>query len=197
MIPILLFPIVETALNRVLQLDAAAAPRLQALNNTSLAIQIKPFDKPIRFVVLEGKLCLENAETPPTVTISGEVSSFVEAHLNKDNVRAGLLQISGDIGAAQRWQQLFSDLQPDWEEKLSEYVGDIAAHQIGSVLRQLHAWGKSSSEHLLSSAVQFAQEERRWIVSAAELPHFYRDVDRLRDDAERLLTKARQKGIQL
>lgn len=197
MIPILLYPLFETALNRVLQLDPAAAPRLAELQNTSLAIYIKPFEKPIRFIVLDGKLCLENSDTPPTVTISGELSSFVEAHLNQDTMRAGLLQISGDIGAAQRWQQLFSDLQPDWEQKLSDYVGDIAAHQIGNVLRSLQAWGKSSAEHLMSSAAQYAQEERNWLVSGAELEHFYRDVDRLRDDAERLLAKARQKGIQL
>ncbi len=197
MIPLLLFPLFESALNRVLQLDPAAASRLQALNNTSLAIQIKPIEKPIRFIVLEGKLCLENADTPPTVTISGELSSFVEAHLNKDQVRAGLLQISGDIGAAQRWQLLFSDLQPDWEEKLSEFVGDIAAHQIGNVLRSLQAWGKSSVAHVMSSAAQYAQEERNWIVSRNELSHFYKDVDRLRDDAERLFAKARQKGIRL
>jgi len=197
MIPILLYPLFETAINRVLALDPAVAPRLAALQNSSLAIQIKPFEKPLRFIALDGKLCLENSEAPPTVTIAGDLSAFIEAQMNKESMRAGLLQISGDIGAAQRWQQLFADLQPDWEEKLSQYVGDIAAHQIGNVLRALQAWSKSSVDHLMSSAAQYAQEERGWIVGAAELDHFHRDVERLRDDAERLLAKARQKGITL
>lgn len=195
MIPILLFPLFETAINRVLQLDPAAASRLAALQNSSLAIHIKPFEKPIRFVVLDHKLCLENASTTPTVTIAGDLSSFVEAHFTADQLREGLLQVSGDIAAAQRWQQLFSDLQPDWEQQLATFVGDLAAHQIAVVVRALHAWGKSSAIHLMSSATQYAQEERRWVVSADELRHFYRDINTVRDEAERLLAKARQKGI--
>ena len=201
MIATLLTPLLENAINKVLQMDPAALPRLQALEGSSLALHIKPLPSAICLRVIDARLCLETsgadcAETC-AVTISGDLSSFIESKLNPNQIRAGQLQISGDIGSAQRWQQLFADLQPDWEESLSRYVGDIAAHQIANGLRGLQQWSSASLQHLASSAAQYAQEERGWIVSAPELKHFINDVDALRDDVERLLAKARSKGIAL
>ena len=35
------------------------------------------------------------------------------------------LELEGDVGLGQRFQQVIADVQPDWEEKLASVVGDV------------------------------------------------------------------------
>lgn len=186
-------PLMEAPLNRLLQMDPAVPARLQALESSLLRLEIAPLNKPIQFQVSAGRLLFSLSEATPDVTLRGELQAFVDAQLNDGVIRPGQLQISGDIAAAQKWQQLFADLQPDWDEALSVYVGDLTAHEIGKYLRALRAWAQAALAHNLSSAAQYIQEEAMWVVSKPELQSFYNEVDRLRDDAERLLQKAQTK----
>ncbi|NQD36133.1 SCP2 domain-containing protein [Permianibacter sp. IMCC34836] len=196
MLPLPMLQWLEPGLNKVLALDPATAARLPALAGRPLRVLLTPFNSSLTLTVSDGQLCFAGPETEAAITLTGSLQDFTQAALNRGEMTAGRLQVQGDVGAAQRWQQFFADLQPDWEEELSKYLGDIAGPQLANVLRSVTSWLKTALSQLQQTGVEYLQEESRMLVAPAELQAFLADVDRLRDDAERLLQKARlQSGM--
>ena len=74
----------------------------------------------------------------------------------------------------------------DWEEHLSRLIGDIAAHRLVSVFNGILNWSKSAASNFTNDLGEYLQEESRDVVSGPEMEMFFQQVDRLRDDAERL-----------
>jgi ubiquinone biosynthesis protein UbiJ len=80
-------------------------------------------------------------------------------------------------------------MQIDWEEHLSRLVGDIAAHRLVSVFNEVINWSASATSNLTDDVSEYLQEESRDVVSGPEMDIFFQQVDRLRDDTERLLAR--------
>ena len=197
MLPLPMLQLLEPALNKVLALDPASAVRLPALTGKPLKVVLSPLNSSITLKVDNNQLRFAGNDEPAAITLTGSMQDFLQAAANRGELAAGSLQVQGDVGAAQRWQQFFTDLQPDWEEELSKYLGDIAGPQLANVLRAVTAWLKQALTQFQQTGVEYLQEESRMLVAPAELQAFLSDVDRLRDDAERLLQKARLQGVKL
>ncbi|MGB5200150.1 MAG: sterol-binding protein, partial [Sedimenticolaceae bacterium] len=87
------------------------------------------------------------------------------------------------------FSEVLADLDIDWEEQLSRFTGDIAAHEIGRGVRAASREGarmRRSSEQILS---EYLTEEARLLPHRFEVEDFIADVDTLRDDAERLAAR--------
>ena len=95
-------------------------------------------------------------------------------------------RIDGDAAFGATLRQLAQNLRWDYEEDLSKVVGDIAAHRAAGVLRSLAAWPRSAGERIGQAAAEYATEEAQLMPSRHEFEAWLADVDRLRDDAERL-----------
>ena len=197
MLPLPMLQLLEPALNKVLALDPASAVRLPALTGKPLKVVLSPLNSSITLKVDNNQLRFAGNDEPAAITLTGSMQDFLQAAANRGELAAGSLQVQGDVGAAQRWQQFFTDLQPDWEEELSRYLGDIAGPQLANVLRAVTAWLKQALLQVQQTSVEYLQEESRMLVAPAELQAFLAEVDRLRDDAERLLQKARMQGVKL
>jgi len=197
MLPLPMLQLLEPALNKVLALDPATATRLPALERRPLRVVLTPLSLTLTLKVENGQLRFAGEAETPAVILSGSLHDFTQAALSRGELAAGSLQVQGDAGAAQRWQQFFTDLQPDWEEELSHYLGDIAGPQLAALLRSVSVWLTSAQNQLQQTGVEYLQEESRMLVAPAESQAFFADVDRLRDDAERLLQKARLQGCGL
>jgi ubiquinone biosynthesis protein UbiJ len=65
-------------------------------------------------------------------------------------------------------------------------VGDIAAHRIAGLVNDLRKWSKSAADNFADDVGEYLQEESRDVLSGAEMEIFYQQVDKLRDDTERL-----------
>lgn len=191
MLPLPMLQLLEPALNKMLALDPATQTRLPALQGKPLRVQIQPFAGTVTLAVIDGQLRFASPEEPAAITLTGSLADFLQAATNQGELSAGSLQVQGDVGAAQRWQQFFTDLQPDWEEQLARTLGDIAGPQLARFLRSLAAWLQQAVQQLQRSSVEYLQEESRLLVAPAELQAFLAEVDRLRDDTARLLQKAR------
>lgn len=197
MLPMPMLQLLEPALNKVLALDPATAVRLPALAGKPLKVVLTPLNNSITLKVESDQLRFAGNDEPAAITLTGSLQDFLQAAANRGELAAGSLQVQGDVGAAQRWQQFFSDLQPDWEEELSKYLGDIAGPQLANLLRAVTTWLKQALSQLQQTSVEYLQEESRLLVAPAELQAFLAEVDRLRDDAERLLQKSRLQGVKL
>lgn len=197
MLPLPMLQLLEPALNKMLALDPATAVRLPALAGKPLKVVLTPLNSGITLKVDNHLLRFAGNDEPAAITLTGSLQDFLQAAANRGELAAGSLQVQGDVGAAQRWQQFFTDLQPDWEEELSKYLGDIAGPQLASLLRAFSGWLKQALAQVQQTGVEYLQEESRMLVAPAELQAFLAEVDRLRDDAERLLQKARLQGVKL
>ncbi len=97
----------------------------------------------------------------------------------------GHVEIRGDIHLAQRVQQIMKSANIDWEELLSNYVGDMAAHHIGRVGRELGQYVNAARRGFVTQLSEYMQHEQRLFLSRWEAERFVEAVDTLRDDVER------------
>lgn len=186
--------LLETIANRVIGLDPFSQRKLAALDGRVIAIHsdqpdfdfyLQPTDAGLRF--------LKKPEGEPDVTLRGDMSGFIKL-LKSDGAGfsdAGV-RIEGDVEIAQKLKSVMEHLDPDWEEELSHHVGDVAAHQIGRAARGFTRWLQSTHRTVEQNAAEYFQEEARVLATHDQVEQFVEDVDHLRDDVERLVTRVEQ-----
>ena len=101
----------------------------------------------------------------------------------------GEVEISGDTRLGHKFKNVFSQMDIDWTEPLAGLVGDDLAYQLQQAGTKLGRWGKDSARSVSSSFSEYLQEESRDVVTETELEIFNEDVDRLRNDVDRLQAK--------
>ncbi|MFM9913371.1 MAG: SCP2 domain-containing protein [Methylophilaceae bacterium] len=99
---------------------------------------------------------------------------------------ASQLNISGDTELAQGVGQILRNLSWDMEEDLSHVMGDVPAHTLMNFGKKILAEGQRKVESVAGMFAEFWQEEDPLIVKQRHLEGFTADVDKLRDDVERL-----------
>ncbi len=176
--------VLEQGLNRLLEMDAETAARLEELAGRVIAVEVTSTPVAFRLVPEAGALRL-HADGPrePDVTIRGRPLELLRHMAARGG---GHIEIAGDVEVAQRLQQILSRLEPDWEEALSQWVGDLAARKVCRGADALRAFGREVRQSLSFSASEYLRYERRVLVDRPAADRFVHDVDDLRDDAERL-----------
>jgi ubiquinone biosynthesis protein UbiJ len=185
-----ILPIIEKILNRYLQLDPESKPRLMALENKVIAQQFQPGDLKIYWIFNGKNIQLSDRHGGfVDVTIQGSPLDFLRFSSNLNDhtqLFASDIVTTGNLEVAQDFKALFANLEIDWEEQLSHVTGDVIAHQVGNVFRGLTAWAQQSRNSLRQDITEYVQEETRCLPPREELQDFFRDVDQVRDAAERL-----------
>lgn len=179
---------IEWMLNRVLALDEGALAAIGQLNGKVLAIEVPRTD--IRFLLAldeRGIRVRDERGGPPDVTIRGTPLDLVRYLLaGRDGVSAGDLEITGDVSVAQRLHGIFAQLEPDWEETLSEWIGDTAARKLGILAQSVVAGTREARRSLAMDLSEYLRFEKDLLPERGEVEEFLSSIDRLRDDAARL-----------
>ena len=79
--------------------------------------------------------------------------------------------------------------RPDLEGEVAKWLGDVPAHALGEVARGLGAWLGRAGAALRMNTAEYLQEESRAVPAPFEAQAFYSDVERMRDDVERLAAR--------
>lgn len=186
----LLTSALETALNHYLSLDEDVSLFLTPLSGKVIAINILPFNETLYLCPCKDNIqILESYTQDVDATISGSLSALGLMGLSSTPMRSifsGEVTIEGDTHIAHKFQQLFEKLDIDLEEKLSHFTGDILAHKIGNFFRSGQDWTEESIKTFKLNSKEFLQEETRDLPAAPEADIFYRHVDELRSDFDRL-----------
>jgi ubiquinone biosynthesis protein UbiJ len=104
------------------------------------------------------------------------------------------VEVSGNAKLADAVMLLARNLRWDYEDDLSRVFGDIAAHRIAGVARDLAAWQADIGRRLAGSLADYLTAESGLLASRAELESFAAAAARLRDDLERLEQRVRRLG---
>jgi ubiquinone biosynthesis accessory factor UbiJ len=181
---------IETSLNRYLQLDPDALSRFSALEGKIIALQIRGINQELfLFPSSDGLMVLADFDEAADATISGTPIALAKLGLADDpreQLFNGEVEISGDVRLANQFSRLFSQLNIDWEELLAQNVGDIAAHKMGNLFRDMGQWVKRSTQSVNLDAGEYLQEEIHLSPANAELRSFIKQVDEVREAADRL-----------
>lgn len=184
----------EQALNGLLALDPGTRARLAALHGRVIRVDLRGTGLALDFVPAhDGRLRLPGrVEGTPDCILSGSPLDLMRARDPETGQRqlfAGRVRIDGDTGLAQRFADALGALDIDWEEQLSRLTGDLAAHEIGRAVRAAGGEFRRLRENAGDSLSEYLTEEARLLPHPVEIEAFLDDVDRLRDDLERLAAR--------
>lgn len=180
----------ESALNRYIQLDLDIGELLEPLAGKVIAFTIEPFGETLYLCPTDCNIqVLDAYPHVPDATISGTLIALGMMGASAAPMRSvfsGEVKIEGDMATGRRFQALFDKLNVDLEERLSHYTGDVIAHQVGRFFRKGAAWSQQSIKTFEMNLGEFLQEETRMLPAGPEADVFYRRVDALRADFDRV-----------
>ena len=129
----------------------------------------------------------------PDAAISGSLMSLaaLAGPDPEEVIQRGDVSIRGDAEVAQKYRELAMLLKPDVEEELARLIGDSPAHQALRFARMAASFGRRAAATSVRNVAEYLAHERGDLVPRAEAEDFYRGVERLREDLDRLDARAR------
>jgi ubiquinone biosynthesis accessory factor UbiJ len=179
---------VQAALDASLKGSSATRADLQRLDGKVVRLELIGLPLSLHFLPEDGRLTVAaDYHGDADITVRAPAASLMAAALKRDGeaVPRGM-QVSGDAETAQVFSRLLKNADLDWEELLAQRVGDVAARHIGNAVRGFMKWSQDSGSRLGQDIADYLHYESRELPPRHEVQGFLSDVDRLRDDAERL-----------
>lgn len=192
MIKTLLLNALTTALNGYLALGENHYLLLAPLVGKTIAITVEPFGETVYVCADADRIrCRADAAgmKAPDARITGSLWSLGLMGVTARPMRpvfGGDIRIEGDAETGRRFQTLFRALDFNLEGKLARFAGDALAGRLAGFVQSGRRFGRTSLESWRQNLTEFLQEEAQDLPAPAELDHFYRQVDSLRTDCDRL-----------
>jgi len=186
---LLLLPI-ESAINQALKNDSCALQKIASIQNQ--VIQINCTDYPLTFFIFPhtSGLQLETRyQGNVNAVIQGTLHHFLQLLFRGANMRTLFLYpvtIQGDMHPVEILRDAFKNLNVDLEEKLSQWIGDVATHRLASCFQAIKKSSKKSLKTLKKNAQEFIYFETKSFPVKKQIEKFYTDIAILRNDVERM-----------
>lgn len=191
----MLLSVIERLLAHLLSLDPRTLEAARAMAGKIIAVELLGLGQTVYFAPGEHRFELLDAYTGDVhVRIRGTPLALLRmARGEQTGTFSGEVEISGDLELGRHLQSMLASFEIDWEELLSQYFGDIAAHQIGNVVRDVSGWAEEARHTLAEDTVEYLRNEAAILVETREIAEFVDAVDLLRSDVDRM--EARLKRI--
>lgn len=186
---------IENLLNRNLPRSPRAQELCESLKGKAVRIEAEGLGWRLDCESLGTSLELTRAESQrtPDAEISGSLMSLaaLAGSRPEEVIQRGDVRIRGDAELAQKFRELAMLLRPDVEEELSKLIGDTPAHQALRLARAVTGFGRRAVDTGVRNVAEYFAHERGDLVPRAEAEDFYRRVERLREDLDRLEARTR------
>jgi ubiquinone biosynthesis protein UbiJ len=185
---------IENLLNELIGLDPEAGQRLAGWHGRVIAIALRGTGMTLYFIPdQQGRLqLLSRFEGQPDCVIEGSPLDLMRASDRRQSTAqlfAGHVRIEGDTELAHRFSEVLANLDIDWEEQLSRYVGDVTAHELGRLAREAKAEGGRTLDLAQRNLSEYLTEEARLLPHPYEVEDWVEQVETTRDDVERLAAR--------
>jgi ubiquinone biosynthesis protein UbiJ len=172
-------------LNHLLQQQPWAAERLSAFAGQGVEFRCPPFPDLRLRITAAGLLDRAQADAASALVVK-LTPGTLPFLLARDETARGQVEIEGSADLASAVDYLFRNLSWDVEEDLSRVLGDVVAHRLASGARAFAAWQREAALRLAENLVEYWTEEQPLLARSADVEHFCRGVDTLRDDVARI-----------
>lgn len=180
--------IIESALNRALELDPAGKQALMSALTGPVQFSLESVN--LTLVLQQAGDRVQVASQPaesPALVLSGRPMAFAALATGDDRVFSeGRIRVTGDTALAHQFQRAIDQLNPDWEAAMAAYVGDVPAHFIGQRVRGAVSWSRQAFRSLNANVEEYIHEESQSLPGRRELEATFEDIDRLNLQTERL-----------
>ncbi len=168
----------EKLLNQSLQFDPETQQRLCALNGKVIGIAMHGTNIEFFLIPMQHNVRIQSRfDAAPDTSLSSTLLTLASP---------SQWLIKGDEKLGTEVQTILEAMDIDWEEQLSHWVGDIAAHQAGNFIRSMSRWGAKSSKILAQDVVEYLQQESRDLIDKEEFTELNAALSTLHDDVEKL-----------
>ncbi len=190
--------LITGAIKQLLSLDPDSGRLLEGLSGKLIAVAVRDTELAVYLHPSAHGVAFSFTHSDPAdVTVTGTPFELLALLRGARGVTSGGVSIEGDAHVLHQLQDFAGRLDLDWEECLSRVMGDIAAHQVGNVLRSTWRWGERARETVLADLGEYLTEEVQMVLGPYEVDGFAADVDRLRDDVARLEQRMHRLGTSI
>ena len=195
----MLLKLINNALQKYLDSDPEIAAKLNAFEDQCLLVHLTDIKKeflvtPIQSGVVVSEYTTDDEESDEselniTTTIHSNIVSLARMGLGAEYqsmLSSGALKIEGDVEFANQLRSIFMQVDIDWEEIASKYVGDSVAYQVGLFVNRFKNYKKRSVDNFRLDTSEYLQEESRILPTKVELDRFMSDVDHFDAHVQRL-----------
>lgn len=190
-LPGILAATLETAINRLLELDDDAPARLDRLEGRMLRLDIEGVGITL-FFAFNGyrvEVGTRSSFEPDTVIAGSPRALFAMAApegMGNWGSPESRVSISGDANLARDLERLFSRLDPDWEGRFSRIFGDVWGHQMASGLRTGLQQARGTAESAGSMLSEYLELNPGPVIRRGELEEFADEVEDVRQSVDEL-----------
>lgn len=188
MTPELLRPF-ESMMNRQIAASSRARGLLAGLAGRSMELRFSPTPLRIRIAATPEALSIRPAtDEAADAVIDGTPLAFLRLATNDatKSIRAGGMDVRGDAEVAEGFRRLLEAARPEFEEELSRFTGDAAAHYLAGFARDAAAFGRRAGDAFARNVSEYLSEESRDVPVRIEVEEFLDGVDRFREAVDRL-----------
>lgn len=180
--------LLESALNRVVDLDPETRERLRTLDGRAVTLEPGAGLPALRIAVERDQLRVgPGFAGESALRVNATPGSLLAMALRRGEAApAGAVQIAGDADLARRLEQIASRFAPDFDAAFTDVFGDVLGFQIARGLRVALRNLRGAADSLLRDGAEFLSEEGRDLVPRAELENFLDEVDEVRERGDRL-----------
>lgn len=185
---------IENLLNRNLPRSPRALELNEALKGKAVRIEARTLGWVLRCESLGSSVRLTRAGADPAdAEISGSLMNLaaLAGPHPEEVIQRGDVTIRGDAETAQKFRELAMLLKPDVEEELARLIGDTPAHQALRLVKMAGSFGRRAARTGVRNVAEYFAHETGDLVPKAEAEDFYRGVERLREDLDRLEARTR------
>lgn len=178
----------EATVNRVLALDPETPARLRPLAGRSVRVELPEAGLLLRADFNEQGLSLSRVDDDqPEADASVRLPAKAALTLARSRgEKAQGVEFRGDVAVVHALRRLAGGLEIDWEEQLSRLTGDTIAHRVGLAFGGALSWLGQTRRTLEANIGEYLTEEARQLPPRLEIAAFLDDIDRLRQDSDRL-----------
>lgn len=199
-LPGILAAMLESAVNRLLDLDDDTPERLERLEGRMLQLDLEGVGITL-FFAFNGRqveVGTRSSHEPDTVISGSPVALFAMAvpdGMSSWGTPESRVTITGDANLARDLERLFSRLDPDWEGRLSRIFGDVWGHQVAAGLRAGAEQARDTAENAGGMISEYMQQAHSPVVGREEITEFSEAVEESREWASELEARiARMEG---
>jgi ubiquinone biosynthesis protein UbiJ len=195
----MLLDLLELVGNKTLEHDPRTLERLVKLQGKTMTLNVSSIGQSLSVTPYrEGLEFTQSTPEKVDVTLSATLGAMVKISrdgMENADLLPGELEMAGDPIVGQRFAQVISELNIDWEALLAEQIGESPAKAVTFAAGQAKALADDSKGKLKDFLNTLIKEDMRLVADKGDVESFLDDVDTIRADVDRLC--ARVERLQL
>lgn len=177
-------PLLTRILAHLMTQNQWAKPMLMPFGGQSVKFNLIPISATLA-ILEDGSMAMAGDSNQPDATVTLSPSTALRL-LTKDTSANNMIKIDGNSALAAELAKVLQNISWDIEEDLSHLIGDAPANEIMKFGKNTMAQGRSKITNLAEMVTEYWQEEQPLIAKKRHVTQFIKEVDQLREDADRL-----------